>query len=215
MPRIKAVIFDMDGVLIEAKEWHYEALNRALALFGMEISRYDHQVTYDGLPTKTKLKMLSMERGLPVQLHDFINEMKQIYTTEVIYAKCKPTFHHQFALSRLHAHGYKLAVCSNSIRHTVLMMLDRAALLPMLEFYLSNEDVAKPKPAPDMYVEAIRRLGLRPDECLIVEDNPNGVKAAQESGAHVLRVNDVRDVNFVNIVQRINALEASAETTSC
>ena len=209
MSDIKAIIFDMDGVLIEAKEWHYEALNRALALFGMEISRYDHLVTYDGLPTKTKLKMLSMERGLPEALHGFINDMKQLYTTEVIYAKCKPTFYHQFALSRLKAQGYRLAVCSNSIRHSVLMMLDRANLLPLLEFYLSNEDVEKPKPAPDIYIEAIKRLNLSPAECLIVEDNPNGIKAARDSGANVLCVNDVRDVNYLNISQEIERLKAA------
>ena len=51
---IKAVIFDLDGVLIEAKDWHYESLNRALGLFGLEIPRDDHLVTYDGLPTKKK-----------------------------------------------------------------------------------------------------------------------------------------------------------------
>lgn len=209
MSHIKAIIFDMDGVLIEAKEWHYEALNRALALFGMEISRYDHQVTYDGLPTKTKLKMLSLERGLPVGLHDFINEMKQVYTMEVIYAKCKPTFYHQFALSRLHARGYRMAVCSNSIRNSIAMMLERADLLPLLEFFLSNQDVSKPKPAPDMYIEAIRRMSLAPDECLIVEDNPNGIKAARDSGAHVLCVNDVRDVNYANIIHKIESLEAT------
>jgi beta-phosphoglucomutase len=206
--KIKAIIFDMDGVLIEAKEWHYEALNRALALFGMEISRYDHLVTYDGLPTKTKLKMLSMERGLPEELHGFINEMKQQYTMEVIYAKCKPTFYHQFALSRLHAAGYRMAVCSNSIRNSVEMMLERAGLMPMLEFFFSNEDVPKPKPAPDMYIAAIRRMGLAPEECLIVEDNPNGIKAAREACAHVLCVNDVRDVNHINITKYIAEIEA-------
>lgn len=208
MPKIKAVIFDMDGVLIDAKEWHFEALNRALTLFGMTISRYDHLVTYDGLPTKTKLRMLSMERGLPEALHGFINEMKQIYTMEVIYAKCKPVFQHQFALSRLQAGGYRMAVCSNSIRNTIAMMLERAELLPFLDFFLSNEDVAAPKPAPDMYLKAIERMGLRPDECLIVEDNPNGIKAARDSGAHVLCVNDVREVNYANITQTIAALEA-------
>ena len=72
---IKAIIFDMDGVLIDAKEWHYEALNRALSLFGLSISRYDHLTTYDGLPTKKKLEMLSLERDLPRELHSFINEM--------------------------------------------------------------------------------------------------------------------------------------------
>ena len=76
MGKIKAVIFDMDGVLIDAKDWHYEALNKSLELFGMEISRYDHLVTFDGLPTKKKLEMLSLERGLPEELHNFINRLK-------------------------------------------------------------------------------------------------------------------------------------------
>lgn len=209
MTRIKAIIFDMDGVLIDAKEWHFEALNRALTLFGMAISRYDHLVTYDGLPTKTKLRMLSMERGLPEALHGFINEMKQIYTMEVIYAKCKPVFHHQFALSRLKAEGYRMAVCSNSIRNTIAMMLERAELLPFLEFFLSNQDVSAPKPAPDMYLKAIERMGLRADECLIVEDNPNGIKAARDSGAHVMCVHDVREVNHANITRTIAELEAA------
>ncbi|USX20638.1 HAD family phosphatase [Oxalobacteraceae bacterium OTU3REALA1] len=209
MTRIKAIIFDMDGVLIDAKEWHFEALNRALTLFGMAISRYDHLVTYDGLPTKTKLRMLSMERGLPEALHGFINEMKQIYTMEVIYAKCKPVFHHQFALSRLKAEGYRMAVCSNSIRNTIAMMLERAELLPFLEFFLSNQDVTAPKPAPDMYLKAIERMGLRADECLIVEDNPNGIKAARDSGAHVMCVHDVREVNHANISRTIAELEAA------
>ena len=58
MSKIKAVIFDMDGVLIDAKDWHYEALNMALRTFGLEISRHDHLTTYDGLSTKHKLEML-------------------------------------------------------------------------------------------------------------------------------------------------------------
>jgi beta-phosphoglucomutase len=98
MPKIKAVLFDMDGVLIDAKDWHYEALNQALSLFGMEISRYDHLVTYDGLPTKKKLEMLTLERGLPRALHNFINDMKQEFTFQLGYAKCKLTFNHQYAM---------------------------------------------------------------------------------------------------------------------
>lgn len=211
MQKIKAIIFDMDGVLIDAKEWHFEALNRALTLFGMTISRYDHLVTYDGLPTKTKLRMLSMERGLPEALHGFINEMKQIYTMEIIYAKCKPVFHHQFALSRLKAQGYRMAVCSNSIRHSIAMMLERADVLPYMDFFLSNEDVVQPKPAPDMYLKAIERMGLQPAECLIVEDNPNGIKAARASGAHVLCVNDVHEVNYSNITNYLAQLQGVSE----
>jgi beta-phosphoglucomutase len=204
---IKAIIFDMDGVLIEAKDWHFEALNRALRLFGHEISRYDHLTTYDGLPTSKKLEILSIESGLPRSLHSFINEMKQKYTMEIVHAQCKPTFIHEFALSRLKAEGYKLAVASNSIRHTVQIMMSKAALDAYLEVQLSNEDVDHPKPHPDIYLKAMTLLQVKPAECLIVEDNENGIRAAKASGAHLMEVKEVSDVTLANIVRRIQEIE--------
>ena len=197
----------MDGVLIEAKNWHYEALNKALGLFGMEISRYDHLVTYDGLPTKRKLEMLTAERGLPIGLHDFINEMKQQYTMEIIFARCKPRFFHEYALSRLKQDGYKLAVASNSIRQTVEVMLQQSALIDYFEFYLSNQDVKIGKPDPSIYIKAIEKLGMSPKECLIVEDNENGIKAAKASGAWLMEVDEVDEVNYQNILKHIIKLE--------
>jgi beta-phosphoglucomutase len=205
--KIKAVIFDMDGVLIDAKEWHYESLNKALNLFGFEISRYDHLVTFDGLPTKKKLEMLSLEGHFPIKLHGFVNDLKQQYTMEIVYTKCKPVFQHQYALSKLKASGYHLAVCSNSIRKTVDIMMEKAALTPYLNFFLSNQDVSKGKPDPEMYIKAMNQLGLEPHECLIVEDNDHGVKAALASGAHLLRVNDPSDVHYFNIINRIKEIE--------
>jgi beta-phosphoglucomutase len=205
--KIKAVLFDMDGVLIEAKDWHYEALNRALNLFGMEISRYDHLITYDGLPTSMKLKMLSKERGLPEDLHGFINEIKQKYTLEITYTKCKPTFCHQYAISRLKAAGYRMVVCSNSVKKSIEMMLQRADIFQYFEFFLSNQDVQSPKPNPEIYLTAMKRLGLLPEQCLVIEDNPNGIKAAVDSGAHLLSVTDVAEVNFSNIMRKIRELE--------
>ena len=148
---IKAIIFDMDGVLINAKEWHFEALNKALSFFGKEISRYDHLVTFDGLPTKKKLEMLSMENNFPYGLHEFVNELKQEYTMQIIYANCKPRFDHQYALSRLKNEGYRLVVCSNSVRNTVDIMMQKAGLSQYLDFFLSNQDVEKGKPSPDIY----------------------------------------------------------------
>lgn len=205
--KIKAVIFDMDGVLIEARDWHYESLNKALGLFGSEITRYDHLVTFDGLPTKKKLEMLSLEGGLPVKLHDFINDLKQEYTWEIVYTKCKPIFHHRYALSKLKSEGYVLSVCSNSVRKTIELMMERSGLMPYLDFFLSNQDVVKGKPDPEIYNKAIERLGLLPSECLIVEDNQNGVKAALASGAHLFKVENPNDVTYQNIVKRINEIE--------
>lgn len=209
---IKAVVFDMDGVLIEAKDWHYDALNKALRLFGYEISRFDHLTTYDGLPTKRKLEMLSIERGLPTELHAFINEMKQIYTMEIVFAQCKPRFVHEYALSKLKAMNYKLGVASNSIRTTIEVMMQKSRLEQYLDVQLSAEDVVKGKPDPEIYTKTMERLGVKPLECLIVEDNENGIRAARASGAHVLVVNEVDEVNIdniLNMIQKVEAEEAS------
>src|SRR5215470_2446674 len=87
---IKAILFDMDGVLIDAKDWHYEALNRALGIFGMEIDRDSHVAIFDGLPTRRKLEILSATRSLPKRLHPLIHDLKQAHTRELAYARCRP-----------------------------------------------------------------------------------------------------------------------------
>ena len=206
--KIEAVVFDMDGVLIDAREWHYEALNRALGHFGYTISRFDHLVTYDGLPTRQKLEMLSRERGLPRDLHRFLNELKQVYTMEIVHARCKPTFQHEFALSRLHAAGYRLAVASNSIQRTVDVMMERADLAKYLAVFMSNERVQRGKPDPEIYVQTMAALGVSPEATLVVEDNEKGIKAATDAGAHVLPVQEPVDVTYDRIRGEIDRLEA-------
>lgn len=207
MAQIKAVVFDMDGVLIDAKEWHYEALNKALALFGFAISRQEHLSTYDGLPTRKKLEMLSVEKDLPAGLHEFINHMKQIYTLQIANMKCSPQFIHEYALSRLKSDGYRLGVASNSVKDSVELMMKKSHLTPWLDVMLSNQDVKKSKPAPDIYLKAAELLNLRPDECLVVEDNQHGIAAATAAGTHILAVDSVTDVNYQNILARIVQIE--------
>lgn len=197
----------MDGVLIEAKEWHYESLNSALSLFGSEISRYDHLVTFDGLPTRKKLEMLSADGRIPQGLHKFINELKQQYTVDLIHTKCKPIFQHQYALAKLKSQNYKIAVCSNSIRNTIELMMDKSGLRNHLDFIISNQDVVNGKPDPEMYIKAIDRFNLTPSECLILEDNENGIKAALASGANLLKVDTPKDVSYQNIINKIKEIE--------
>jgi HAD superfamily hydrolase (TIGR01509 family) len=207
---IKAVLFDMDGVLIDAREWHYEALNLALRPFGLGIDRDAHLATFDGLPTRTKLEMLTKARGLPGKLHGFINSMKQKYTVDMVRQRCHPMFQHQYALSQLKDAGYKIAVCSNSVRQSLELMMARAGLDGFLDLMLSNEDVARPKPDPEMYLTAMDRLGLVPAECLIVEDNDHGVRAARASGAHVLVVSNPGDVTYERILGAVQDARIAA-----
>lgn len=204
---IEAVVFDMDGVLIDAKEWHYHALNRALEHFGWTISRAEHLSTFDGLPTRKKLEMLSQEKGLPRGLHAFLNELKQQYTVEQIHLHCKPIFVHEYTLSNLKARNYKLGLASNSIRSTVELMMQKASLAPYLDIMLSNEDVSNPKPHPDIYLKTADLLGVAPSRCLVVEDNANGIRAAEAAGCPILVVQSVFDVQLDRVQLAIRRAE--------
>ena len=205
---IKAILFDMDGVLVDAKDWHYEALNKALSHFGFYISRESHLSTFDGLPTRDKLNMLSIAYGLPKGLHSFINQLKQAYTIEISIRRCKPTFNHQFALSRLKKEGYKIGVCSNSIKDSIETMMRCSKLSPYLDLIVSNEDVEFGKPNPEMYLKAMNELGVSPQESLILEDNDHGIQAALASKGHLLKIGLPEDVTYLKIKEKLNELEA-------
>ena len=206
MTKIDTILFDMDGVLIDARDWHYEALNKALSLFGMAISRLDHLNNFDGLPTREKLKLLTIERNFPEQLHAFVNELKQKYTLEIVHQNCHPTFQHEYALSQLKLSSVKLGLCSNSVRRSVELMTERANIDKYFDLVLSNEDVTNSKPDPEIYLTAMSKLDTQPEHTLIVEDNENGIKAAVASGAHVMRVLSPYDVTFANIKQHLRQL---------
>lgn len=193
---IKAIIFDLDGVLVDATHWHYEALNKALHLFGFTITEDEHKNFYNGLPTKKKLEQLSKDKGLPVVLHPFINRMKQKYTLELIERNCTPDFQKIYMLKKLKEKGYKLAVCSNAILSSVEVMLKKSRLREYFDFVLSNEDIKNPKPSPDIYHKAFEKLKVLPNECVIVEDAEHGKKAAMESGGRLLEVSGYYDVNY-------------------
>ena len=205
--KIKAVLFDLDGVLVDATEWHFNALNRALALFGFNIARYEHLTTYNGLPTRKKLEMLSVEKNFPRGLHPLTNKIKQKYTREEILRNCTPVFEKEFMMHQLRRDGYKVACCSNSIRESVDLMLRGSGIMEQFEFFISNEDVKNPKPDPEMYLAAFARLKLKPQECVIVEDAGHGIEAAKRSGGHLCQVTGFGDVDYTRVKNYINTIE--------
>jgi beta-phosphoglucomutase len=207
MTRISCVLFDLDGVLVDATEWHYVALNRALALFGFDITRYEHLSDYNGLPTRKKLQMLSVEKGLPQALHDTLSRLKQVYTRDEILTRCRPVFEKEYMLSRLRKEGYRMAVCSNSIRESLRMMVQQSGLETYFEFLVSNEDVSRPKPHPEIYATAMTRMGVSPTETIIVEDSLHGLEAARRSGAHICQVSGFADVDYFRVRSAIDRIE--------
>jgi len=200
---IKAITFDMDGVLIDAREWHFEALNEALDLFGYNISRVRHLGEFDGLPTKKKLEKLTELDHLPRHLHQTINNIKQERTSRIILSKCYPMRNHLALLSYLKSKGYPLGLATNSIRKTALQMLNCAGIQDYFDSIITNEDVQFSKPHPEIYLKSAEKLGVSPKELLVFEDNPNGIRAATEAGCQVLRVKDPADVTLEKFLEFI------------
>lgn len=192
----KAVLFDMDGVLIDAKEWHYEALNEALEIFGFTISRDEHLSRFDGMTTKTKLKILSEEQGLPVNLHETISGIKQDRTLRIAARRCFPRASHLILLTALKERGYKIGVVTNSIRITSEFMLGYAGLRIYLDALVTNEDVAAPKPAPDGYLLGMNLVKSTALTTVVVEDGIHGAQAAHAAGIQVIRVDNPDSVGL-------------------
>ena len=160
---------------MKLKNIHYEALNEAL---GKEyaISWNEHLSTYDGLKTTQKLEMLSEKKGLPRENHKIIWETKQHITLEKL-KQLKPNETLIELMSSLVVEGYKIAVCSNSIRKTCLTVLSKLGVMEFMDLVISNEDVKNGKPHPEMYWKAISMMSCLPEETLIVEDSPYGLLA--------------------------------------
>jgi HAD superfamily hydrolase (TIGR01509 family) len=198
---IKLVIFDLDGVLVEARDMHYDALNRALGRIDEKyvISREEHLSTYDGLPTTKKLNMLTEQKGLPEDKHDTVWKYKQEETVNIITNEMQYDERLRKVLQQLKQDGLKICVCSNSIRESTKMMLIKKGLMEYMEFYISNQDVKNSKPNPEMYLKAMINLGVAPKECVIVEDSHIGRKAALSSGGHLCGVINTPDVTYEKI----------------
>lgn len=185
---IKGVVFDMDGVLIDAREWHYQALNSALDLFGYNIDYEAHISHFDGLPTRVKLEILSKEQGLPIHLHKLINEVKQERTLRIAASECYPKSNHLSILTYLKTNGFKIGLATNSIRETTIAMMTYAGLIDFFDSILTNEDVVEAKPNPEIYLKSAKNLGLAPDQILVFEDNQHGIRAAIDAGCQFSKV---------------------------
>ena len=209
---IRFIIFDLDGVLVEAKEIHYEALNEALGEKYM-ITWDEHLSRYDGLKTSQKLEMLTKDKGLPVELYDKVWMNKQKLTIEKL-RNLSQSEQLIECMSSLTNDGYKIAVCSNSIRKTVLTVLSKLGIIEYVDLIISNEDVKNSKPHPEMYWKAISMMSFLPEQTLIVEDSPYGLLAASRSKSHVLRVKSPTEVSYSNITKKINEIKMGNTTTT-
>lgn len=211
---IKLIVFDLDGVLVDARDLHYEAFNLALNEIGSQyvIDREEHLSTYDGRPTTAKLELLTENKGLPPEKYNEVWKKKQEKTVDIIN-KMTTDYRMAHVLSELKKSGYKIYVGSNSVKHTIKMMLLRRGILEFVDEIFSNEDVDNPKPSPEIYLRCMVRAGVSPKETLVIEDSHVGRKSAIDSGAHLFPVKNSSDVILEDIVSKIKKLDRTEEET--
>ena len=198
---IDCVLFDLDGVLVDACEWHYDALNNALLSLGYsKITRDDHLITFNGLPTKVKLEML----GIDNKNATVINNLKQKITLDIIKNKAKVMNEKIELHTFLKSKNIKIGCVTNSIRETAEEMLRSTGQFNYMDIIVTNEDVIKNKPYPDCYDYAIEKLGVNPQNVLCVEDSEKGIQSALSSSAgHLYVVKNTTEVNIDTISSKI------------
>lgn len=203
----KLFVFDLDGVLVDSKEIHFNALNLALNDVNPKfvISRQEQESTYEGLTTRAKLKILSQEKGLPDSEYDNIWNLKQAYSS-VMFLSLGRDMDLVLMVNAIKKAGIAVAVASNSIRETLDNCLASLGILSSLDYTLSNEDVDSPKPDPEIYNKAMKHFGASPESTVIFEDSPVGQEAATRSGARLVKIKDRKDLTFDKIFDNINYL---------
>jgi HAD superfamily hydrolase (TIGR01509 family) len=200
---IRAILFDLDGVLVDADKWHFNALNVALQHSEIEpISWQEHLTIYKGIPTKEKLRILSERKGLPRDLWETISASKQEVTRDIIRKFCTPD-PEKVEMMKLLSQRFTVGVCSNAIRDTVELMLERSGLAGFVHFSLSNQDVQQPKPSPAIYEKAFEHLRIKPHEAVIVEDSDVGKRAAIASRGVLCSVAGPHEVNFYRVLKTV------------
>jgi HAD superfamily hydrolase (TIGR01509 family) len=197
---IKGIIFDLDGVLVDTKDIHFQALNEALLYVKAKniISYDDHAKNFDGLPTTKKLRILEKRSWIKKNQIEKIKQIKQKLTLKILKKKIKKN-NQLIKLFYSLKNKYKIGVATNAVRSTLDICLNNLGLKKYIDFSISNEEVLNSKPHPEIYLRSLIKLDLKPKETLIIEDSYFGRKAAQESGCHLYPVKSLKEVNLTNI----------------
>jgi beta-phosphoglucomutase len=196
MQNKRSIFFDLDGVLVDACDWHFEALNKALKKNDeQEISLVNHHAKFDGLPTKTKLQMLDVSKE---KFTKIIAEKNKFFD-EIMESKCVFDNSKNELLSYLRNKNCKIACVSNSIRSTIENILKKLDIIRYFDLILSNEDVKINKPDPYPYNLAIELLKAESSINIAIEDSAKGIESASKSKINVVwKVKNATEVNLIN-----------------
>lgn len=180
----RAVIFDMDGVLVDSEPLHRQV---TLDVLGPAATARTEATALEfiGRPVRDMLETLIRRHGLPGRLADYETRY-DVLLRNLLAQPRPPREGAAWLLAELRRRGCRLGLASSSIQTWVDAMLASIGLSGQFDVVVAGDAVARGKPAPDVYLLAAERLGVPPSECLVVEDSPAGVNAARAAGMAVV-----------------------------
>jgi len=177
---VRAVIFDMDGVLLDSEPIHFEATRALLAEHGIEYSAASGD-NFFGCTDHEVFRVLRARYGLTSSEQE-LTKAWLAKVIPVLPTKAAPLPGVPEVLHDLRRRGLRLALASSSVPAVIAASLDALGIAGLFDARVSGHDVENGKPSPDIFLEAARRLALPPGDCIVIEDSYNGLQAARAAG---------------------------------
>ncbi len=180
-----AFIFDMDGVLIDSQPIHYDADIAMMAHFGATVTRQQIE-QYAGMTNPMRFPIYQKVFHIAADLEDMLSYRAEIVRKLFLESHAHAIRGSKALLEQIQAAGYPIGLASSTDHALIEWILQTIGLLPYFDVIVSGEEVPQGKPAPDVYLEAARQLDVCAQDCFVVEDSTNGLRAAKAAGMWVL-----------------------------
>lgn len=179
---IKAIIFDMDGVISDTNQIHAQIESELLKLFNINISEEEIIAKYSGVRTDHFFRKLLQQNNIEHDVGELINDKHHKFISKLEQEGAKSIPGVVKLIGELQKIGFKLAVASGSEKRLVKLILEQVGVIDKFDEIISAEEVTHGKPHPDIFLLAAEKLSVSPEECVVIEDSINGMQAANAAG---------------------------------